>query len=354
MPAYRPGKRAQHVEDEYGIIDAIKLSSNEHPMPTLAPLADAVADSARSLHLYADSQAAVVRERIADHLGVSANQVTVGNGSVALLQQLCLAYVDSGDEVVYPWRSFEVYPVFTRLMNGVPVEVPLAPDLGVDLDAIVAAMTPATKLVFIATPNNPTGVATTTTDLRRLIAATPRSTIVCVDEAYHEFVDPSFGDPISELVPEFPNLIVTRTFSKVHGLAGARVGYAVGHPAVISAIDKTALPFAVSAIAQAAALAALDHLDEIDQAVSDILAERARVETELTALGWVLPHHQGNFVWLTAGERTDAIALSLERRGVVVRAFSGDGIRVTISTSANNDRFLAALAEAQVETANGI
>ena len=287
-----------------------------------------------------------MRERLADHLGVDVDRVTVGNGSTALLQQLVLSYVDPGDEVVYPWRSFEVYPVFTRLAAATAVAVPLAADLGFDIDALAAAVTDRTKLVFLATPNNPIGSATTTADLRRLLELVPRSVIVCIDEAYREFVDPGFGDAVAELLPDFPNVVVTRTMSKAHGLAGLRLGYAVGHPEVISTVDKTLLPFAVSATAQAAALAALDHLGEIDRAVEGILAERARVEVELAAAGWTFPNHQGNFVWLATDADSDDIGLELERRGVVVRPFSNEGIRVTIGTPAENDRFLAALGEA--------
>ncbi len=235
--------------------------------------------------------------------------------------------------------------MFTTLMNGVPVPVPLAADLGFDIDGLAAAVTDRTKLLFLATPNNPIGMATTTTELRRLCEQVPAGVIVCIDEAYREFVDPGFGDPVAELVPDFPNVIVTRTFSKAHGLAGLRVGYAIGHPEVVATIDKTLLPFAVNALAQTAALAALEHDDVIREAVGAILAERARVEVELAAAGWTLPNHQGNFVWLALGERTDEVGLELERRGVVVRPFSGEGIRVTIGAPDENDRFLATLAD---------
>ncbi len=287
----------------------------------------------------------MVREAVAAKLGTNADQVTVGSGSVGLLQQICFSYLDPGDEAIYPWRSFEVYPVFTTLMNAVSVQVPLTADLGFDLDAVAASATDRTKLVFVATPNNPTGSAVTVAELRRLCEQMPPSVIVCIDEAYREFLDPGFGDPVAELVPEFPNVVVTRTFSKAHGLAGLRIGYAVGHPEVIATIDKTLLPFAVNALAQAGALAALERDDLIRSSVDAILAERARVAAELTAAGWTFPDPQGNFVWLTLGDRTDAVTLDLERRGVVVRPFSGEGIRVTIGTPAENDKFLAALAE---------
>jgi histidinol-phosphate aminotransferase len=345
LPSYRPGRGAAQAEAEHGITDAIKLASNENPAPPLDPILAAVHAAAIGLNRYADHRATPVREALAASLGVDVSQVTVGNGSAGLLQQLCFSYVDPGDEVVFPWRSFEVYPVFTRLMDGVPVQVSLAADLGYDVDGLISAVGERTKLVFLASPNNPIGAASTTAELRTLLDGVPDDVIVCVDEAYREFLDPGFGDPVAELLPSFPNLVVTRTFSKAHGLAGLRIGYAVGHPDVIATIDRTLLPFAVNALAQAAAIAAIEHVGEIEAAVQAILAERARVEVELAAAGWTFPNHQGNFVWLGLGERTDDVALELERRGVVVRPFSGEGIRVTIGTPDENDRFLTALAE---------
>jgi histidinol-phosphate aminotransferase len=345
LPAYRPGKGVAQAEIEHGITGAIKLASNENPDAPLDSIVAAIREASAGVHRYADHRATSVRQAVAARLGVGADHVTVGAGSSGILQQLFFSYVDPGDEVVFPWRSFEVYPVFTRLMDGTAVPVPLAADLGFDIDGLVAAVTPSTKLIFLATPNNPTGVAATTSELRSLLDRIPSDVIVCIDEAYREFLDPGFGDPVSELLPDFPNVIVTRTFSKAHGLAGLRVGYGIGHPELIATVDKTMLPFAVNGLAQAGALAALEHEAEIAARVAAILAERARVEVELAATGWTMPNHQGNFVWLAIGARTDEVAAEIERRGVVVRPFSGDGIRVTIGTPAENDRFLKTLAE---------
>jgi histidinol-phosphate aminotransferase len=345
LPAYRPGKGAAQAEAEHGITGAIKLASNENPAPPLPSIVAAITEAASGANRYADHRATAVREALASRLGVEVDQVTVGNGTVGLLQQLWLSYVDPGDEVVYPWRSFEVYPVYTQEMAGRAVTVPLAADLGFDIDGLADAVTDRTKLVVLATPNNPIGKACTTAELRSLLDRVPTSVVVCIDEAYREFLDPGFGDPVAELVPAYPNVIVTRTMSKAHGLAGVRVGYAIGHPDVISTIDKTLVPFAVNALAQAAALAAIEHEHEITDAVRAILAERSRVEAELAAAGWTFPDHQANFVWLSLGKRTDDVTLELERRGVVVRPFSGEGIRVTIGAPAENDRFLAALTE---------
>ena len=170
-------------------------------------------------------------------------------------------------------------------------------------------------------------------------------TVVVIDEAYREFLDPSFGDPVKDLVPEFPNVVVTRTFSKAHGLAGIRMGYAIGHPEVIASIDKTLFPFAVSGLAQAAAIAAIDHEDQINERVGRILGERARVIASLNGAGWNLPDAQANFVYLPLGADADSVYLEMEKRGVVTRPFSNEGIRITIGSVEENDRFLRTLAE---------
>ena len=349
LPAYRPGRGAKQAEIEHGITGAIKLASNENPDMPLDPIVAAVAEAARGVNRYPDHRATAVREAIATWLDVGVDQVAIGTGSSGLLQQFVSAYVDPGDEVLFPWRSFEAYPIFTNLVGGESVMVPIADDLTYDTDRLVEAVTAQTKLIFLATPNNPTGVATTTGDLAAIVERVPADVIVVIDEAYREFVDPAFGDPVQELVPRFPNLVVTRTFSKAHGLAGLRLGYAIGDPNVIATVDKTLLPFAVNSLAQAAALAAIEHEAEIAERVRAIVAERSRVEAELSAAGWKLPEHQGNFVWLRTGDASDDVGLGLERRGVVVRPFAGDGVRVTIGTPGENDRFLAALAEVVAE-----
>ncbi|MEP7203590.1 MAG: histidinol-phosphate transaminase [Ilumatobacteraceae bacterium] len=345
MPAYRPGKAAAQAEAEHGITNAIKLASNENPLPPIESIVTAVSAAATGANRYADHRATAVRERLSSWLDISVDQVTVGAGSVGLLQQLFLTYVDPGDEVVYPWRSFEVYPVYTQLMAGVGKTTPLNADHAFDLQSVAAAVTDRTKLVLLATPNNPTGTALSTADMASLLDGISPATIVVIDEAYREFLDPSLGDPVRDLVPRYRNVVVTRTFSKAQGMAGIRAGYAIADPEVIASIDKTQFPFAVSALAQAAALAAIDAEAEIGERVANILSERARVITELGKAGWKLPDAQANFVYLPIGERTDDIYLGLERRGVVTRPFPNEGIRVTISTPEENDRFLDTLAE---------
>lgn len=345
LPAYRPGKAAEQAEEEHGIADAIKLASNENPYEPLPEVVAAMRDAAPGVNRYADHRATELRAAIAEWIGVEADQVGVGCGSVGLLQQLFLTYVDPGDEVISPWRSFEAYPIFAQLLGASFVEVPLV-DHAFDLDAVAAAVTDRTKLILLATPNNPTGTAVSTAEIHALVDRVPSDVVVVVDEAYREFLDPAFGDPVHDLVPHFSNLAVTRTLSKAYGLAGARTGYLVGHTDLVTEVDKTLVPFAVNAVAQAGALAAVRHADAYHPAIATLLAERARVVATLTDAGWTLPDAQANFVYLPLGDRTLEICLALERRGVVTRPFAGEGIRVTIGTPAENDKFLAALDEA--------
>ena len=347
LPAYKPGKAAEQAEREHDIDEAIKLASNENPYPPPAAVVEAVAEACRGGNLYCDHRATAVREALAGRLGLAVEQVTVGAGSVALLYQLATAFVDPGDEVVTPWISFEAYPISVQTMGGTLVRVPLTDDHAFDLDAVAGAVTERTKLVLLATPNNPTGTAVSTAEVAELAQSIPDDVVVLVDEAYREFADPGLGDAVAELLPRFDNVAVARTFSKAYGLASLRVGYMMAHPQVVSAIDKCLIPFNVNGLAQAAALAALGDTaaDEAQAGIDAIKAERSRVSTALAADGWDIPDTQANFVWLPLGDRTDEVCIALEQRGVVVRPFSGVGIRVTIGTPAQNDRFLTALSE---------
>ena len=347
LPAYKPGKSAEQAEREHNIDEAIKLASNENPYPPPAAVVDAVAAACRGGNLYCDHRATAVREALADRLGLAVDQVAVGAGSVALLYQFATAYVDPGDEVVTPWISFEAYPISVQTMGGTLVRVPLTAGHAFDLDAVAAAVTARTKLVFLATPNNPTGTAVSTAAVAHLVERVPNDVVVVVDEAYREFADPALGDPVTDLLPRFANVAVARTFSKAYGLASLRVGYVMAHPEITSAIDRCLIPFNVNGLAQAAALAALgaDAATEAQANIDAIKAERGRVVAALVADGWDIGDAQANFVWMHLGDRTDEVCIALEQRGVVVRPFSGVGVRVTIGTPAQNGRFLATLAE---------
>ena len=344
MASYQPGKSSAQAEDEHGITDAIKLASNENPYPPVPAVVAAIAAAAGDVNRYGDHRAADLRAAIAGWLEVDVDRVAAGCGSVGLLQQLLLAYVDPGDEVVYPWPSFEAYPIDVQLTGGVEVTVPLV-DHTFDLEAVAGAVTDRTKLVLLANPNNPTGTAVHVDQLRRLVEQVPDDVLVVVDEAYREFVTADLGDPIADLQPDHPNVVVLRTFSKAFGLAALRTGYAVADPEVVVELDKVLIAFAVNHLAQVASLAAIAARDEVQTVVDRITVERDRVVAALRADGWDLPDAHANFVYLPLGSQTDVVFPEMEKRGVVVRPFPGVGMRVTIGTPAQNDRFLATLAQ---------
>ena len=345
LPQYKPGRSAAQAEAEHNLAEAIKLASNENANDPLPSVAKAVSEAALGMNRYPDHRCMEVREALADRHSVGLDEVTVGSGSVGVLQQLFAAYVDPGDEVVYPWRSFEVHPVFCAISGARAVTVPLV-DHAFDLDGVAAAVTDRTKIVVLSTPNNPTGTVCTTAALQRLLAAVPADVIVVIDEAYREFVtDPTVADPIEAIVPAHPNALVLRTFSKAYGLANLRVGYGVGHPDVIGALDKVALPFIVSGIAQTAALASLEPQasTELDERVAGILTERERVSAAMSEGGWPVVPSQANFVYVPVGDEAMDLFVRLEKQGLVTRPFEGEGVRISLGTPTQNDRLLAAL-----------
>ena len=347
LPQYKPGRSAAQAEAEHNLAEAIKLASNENANDPLPSVAKAVSEAALGMNRYPDHRCMGVREALADRHSVGLDQVTVGSGSVGVLQQLFAAYVDSGDEVVYPWRSFEVHPVFCAVSAAQAVTVPLV-DHAFDLDAVTAAVTDRTKLVVLSTPNNPTGTVCTTAELQRLLAAVPPDVIVVIDEAYREFVtDTEVADPIEAILPSHPNALVLRTFSKAYGLANLRVGYGVGHPDVIGALDKVALPFIVSGLAQTAALASLEPQAsaELDERVAGILAERERLSAALVSRGWPVVPSQANFLYLPVEDSAMELFVRLEKQGLVTRPFEGEGVRISLGTPAQNDRLLTALGD---------
>lgn len=343
LPAYRPGKAAEQAEAEHGITNAIKLASNENPFPPVPAVIESMTAAASQANRYCDHLAVQLRQSLARWIGLDTAQIAVGCGSVGLLQQLCLTYLEPGDNAVYPWRSFEAYPIYVQLVGAESVKTPLV-NHAFDLDAVVDAVDNRTRLIFLATPNNPTGTAVATSAIDDLARRVRSDVIILVDEAYHEFVDPALGDPI-ELLAKHPNLVISRTFSKAYGLAGLRVGYMCAHPEIVTELDKSLIPFAVNGIAQAAALSAIDNRSAYEPLLAALLEERARVVAALVEDGWEVPPTEANFFYLPLGDATTSIYTQLERRGVVTRPFANEGIRVTIGNASENDRFLLALAE---------
>ncbi|MGP3969851.1 histidinol-phosphate transaminase [Streptomyces sp. 6N223] len=351
IPTYVPGRPPAHEV-------AYKLSSNENPYPPLPGVLETAVEAAGSLNRYPDLHCSRLLAELAEHHRVPVGHLAAGTGSVALTGQLAQSVAGPGDEVVYAWRSFEAYPIVTQVAGATSVRVALTAGEEHDLDAMAEAITERTRLVFVCSPNNPTGVAIRRGPLERFLDRVPGDVLVVLDEAYREFVrdersetgvPPAEGggsvpDGI-ELYRERPNLCVLRTFSKAYGLAGLRVGYAVAHEPVAAALRKTAVPFGVSQIAQDAAVASLRSEAALMRRVAALVEERARVAEALAAQGWTVPESQANFVWLRLGEATADFAAACEKAGVTVRPFPGDGVRITIGEREANDLLLGVAAE---------
>jgi histidinol-phosphate aminotransferase len=338
LPAYAPGKPAPSRPG----LTTYKVSSNENPYPPLPAVQQVVQRAASTINRYPDMFATALVEAVSRHLGVPAECVVTGTGSVGVLGQVAVATCGPRDEVVYAWRSFEAYPIIVQLCGATPVPVPLTADGRHDLVAMADAVTDRTRLVVVCTPNNPTGPAVHADELETFLDRVPPDVLVVLDEAYTEFVrDPLAPDALA-VHRARPNVAVLRTFSKAYGLAGLRVGFGVAHPPVAEALRKTAVPFGVSGIAQEAAVASLAASEELAERVDALVAERTRVVAGLSAQGWQLPDTQANFVWFPMGPRTPELAAAFDAAGLVVRPYGTDGVRVTIGEVEANDRLLEA------------
>ncbi|TLM81947.1 histidinol-phosphate transaminase [Pseudarthrobacter sp. NamE2] len=338
LPAYVPGRRSAGA-------DIAALASNESHYDPLPAATAAVAEAAGRMNRYPDMAVVELRERLARHLGVTAAEVAVGPGSVGVLQQIITGLCDAGDEVVFAWRSFEAYPILVELAGARPVRVPLDDAEGHDLDAMAAAVTDRTKVILLCTPNNPTGVPISHHRLEAFLQSVRPDVLVVIDEAYVEYADAGTGPDSLALYRRYPNVCILRTFSKAHGLAGLRVGCAITTAAIAEGLRRTALPFAVSALAQKAAIASLDAGEEMAARVSAVKEERARMAAELDALGWKLQRSQGNFLWIRADDQLLArLVDAFDAAGIMVRAYQGDGVRITVADPASNNRVLRLLA----------
>lgn len=332
---YRQGKPAP--------ADAFKLSSNENPFDTHPAVLEAIASSA--VNRYPDATAAVLSARLASRFGVNPENVHVGSGSVALLAQLIQAAAGPGDEVVYSWRSFEAYPGLVTVSGATSVRVPNLPDHRHDLEAMAAAVTDRTRAIIVCTPNNPTGTVVTASEFARFMEAVPNDLLVILDEAYTEFVTDQDAVDGADLMGTYRNLVILRTFSKAFGLAGLRVGYAVGEENILNAARATAIPLSVTQAAQSAAIAALDHEEELLERVAVLVERREVLFDALMAHGWAIPRSHANFLWFPTGELTAEVNDLFVSNGIVGRMLAPDGIRVSIGEAESVDKLLQASAE---------
>ena len=348
LPSYAAGKPPAPVEG----LTRYKLSSNENPLGPVPEVARVLAEF-DAVHRYPDPLSTALRTALAGQLGVDAEDIVTGAGSLGALNQILKTFAGVNadgvqDEVIYAWRSFEAYPILVGIMGARSVQVPNLPNGAHDLDAMAAAVTDRTRLILVCTPTNPTGPAVTESQIRSFLAKVPATVPVVIDEAYFEFCAAS-SIPEGEEPPlngldiyrDYPNVIILRTFSKAQGLAGLRVGYSISHPQITRHLRVAATPFAVSALAERAAVASIEHQEAVMARVRHIVAERERVTARLRELGYEFPSTYANFVWLPLGERTGEFVDLMNRNALSVRAFGSGGVRVSIGEVEANDRFLS-------------
>jgi histidinol-phosphate aminotransferase len=331
LPRYAAGKPPVPVD---GLV-SYKLSSNENPLPPIPAVQQAIA-AQTDFNRYPDPLSSRLRGALSGFLDVPAEDIVAGAGSLGALNQLLATFAgqnDDGkpDEVIYAWRSFEAYPICVGLAGAESVRIPLTPGGRHDLEAM---------MILLCTPNNPTGPVLTSKETERFIQTVPSDVVVVIDEAYQEFVRADDAVDGIEMYRKYPNVVVLRTFSKAHGLAGLRVGYSVSNPDLTQHLRVSATPFAVSQIAELAAVTSLQHIDDVVERVQSLVDERDRVTAGLRELGWFVPEAQGNFVWLNLGSNSAEFAALAGERALSVRAFGDEGVRVSIGEVEANTRFL--------------
>ena len=344
LSPYQPGKPVEELERELGIREAVKLASNENPLGPSPKAVEAMRAAAAGVHRYPDGVSFRLREKLSRRLGVAPEQLVFGTGSSEILELIAKAFLGPGDEAVIPWPSFAMYPVVVGGMGARAVQVPLDGDLVQDLPAMARAVTARTRVAIVCNPNNPTGTSVGAEELDRFAAALPGDVVLVVDEAYAEYARrPDFPDGLA-LVARRPGTAVLRTFSKVYGLAGARVGYGVMDPELAGYLERARHPFNLNNLAEAGALAALDddaHLERTLQVTHRGCDDLTR---ELRALGVEVTPSDANFLLARTGRGSYERLL---REGVIVRPMEGFGlpehVRITIGTPEENQRLVRAL-----------
>jgi histidinol-phosphate aminotransferase len=339
---YVAGKPIEEVQREYGISDVVKLASNENPLGPSKLAVKAMAKKLSSLNLYPESSAFYLRQALAKRLNIAENTLLFGNGSNELLHLLAEAFVSAGEEVMFSELSFVVYGIATNLAGGTAVRIPQK-DFRHDLDGFAKKLTDKTKLIYICNPNNPTGTMITKEEFEKFMGAVSPKTIVALDEAYFEYVqDGNFPDGMKYLL-KYPNLVVLRTFSKVYGLAGIRIGYAVADPDIIEILERIRAPFNSNLLAQAGAQAALSDSVHIKKTLKTNSEGKKYLYTELKKLGVECVPSQANFIFVKFGKDGSTVFEELLKKGVIIRPQHGNYGRITIGTMKENKRLIGAL-----------
>lgn len=340
LVAYRAGAAAP--------VDDRKLASNENPFAPLPRVVEALSVELNRMNRYPDPGVTALYTALSARFGLPQSNFAIGAGSGSVLSDLLQVMCEPGDEVVYAWRSFEAYPLWIHLSGARGVAVPLTSDARHDLDEMAKEITSATKVVLLCSPNNPTGTTINADELYSFLEKVPSNVLVVLDEAYSEFVrSPQAARGLS-VFTAFNNVAVLRTFSKAYGLAGLRIGYVLASEPITEAIRKVTTPFAVTNFASIAAVESLKAQEELHDRVDRIVAERNRVVAALTEIGWTIPDAQGNFVWLDLGEKSVEFGQACVEKGLTVRVFADEGVRVTIGSAEANDMFLDVAAKGWV------
>jgi histidinol-phosphate aminotransferase len=345
LPVYEPGRPIEDVAREFGLDPngVLKLASNENALGPSPKAVEAAAQAMRHAHLYPDGGSIALREKLAAVRGLKPEQIFVGTGSNEVMVLLAQALVGPGDEVIFGEYAFIVYKLAALLFGGKPVSVPM-PNLAHDLDAMADAVTDRTKLIFLPSPNNPTGTVTDPDDLKAFIRGLPEHVVFCFDEAYAEFLDEPAD--LRPLIDEGHKVFCTRTFSKIYGLASLRVGYGYGDPELIRLLNQVRQPFNSTGIGQAAALAALDDHDFVTRSRESNRAGLKQLSEGFKRLGLGCPPSEANFLLMEVADSRKVFEL-LEARGIIVRPLHGYGLsqylRVTVGTEVENHRLLEAL-----------
>lgn len=348
LTPYTPGKPIEEVQREFGLTDIVKLASNENPLGPSPKAVAAICQAAGNVWLYPDNDCYHLRAALAEKLGLPGDQILLGHGSDELIHNIGLAFLSPGDEVMMCTGPFSQYEFTAKLMDGTPVYIPMK-KFRYDIPAMAQQMSSRTKVVFVGNPNNPTGTIVTRQELAELLKALPDSAILVMDEAYYEYVDdPDYPDALA-LVRDGRRAIVLRTFSKIHALAGLRIGYGATTPELADALERVREPFNVSSVAQAAALASLQDGDQVERTRSLNQESRDYFYGEFERLGLDYTPSYANFVWVDLGRECRPVFTELLKRGVIVRTGDAFGapthIRVTTGTPQQNQRFVAALDE---------
>jgi histidinol-phosphate aminotransferase len=350
IPHYEPGTSLDDAQEAAETADAVKLASNESPFPPHPAVVEAITKAASGINRYPDPEARVLRREIANRHETDPARIAVSNGSCEILLAAALALCEPGDEILYAWPSFSIYPHLPALSGAREIRVPLGDGYLHDLDAMLEQVTAATQLLLVCNPNNPTGTYLAAERIGAFLEQVPDRTTVILDEAYIEYQTTDHPDSTLDLLAKHPNLVLLRTFSKCYGLAGLRVGYALCSPQFRAAVDAVRQPFSVNALAQAAAAEAIRHQDDVADRVERNVVERIFVEEGLREMGFLTSESEANFAWVNLGELEEGeVVEALTRAGVAVRpgtALGGPGhIRVTYGHRAENERFLAAMHE---------